>query len=166
MDTPRQDSAHLRLPQDAVEAFAHAEAARDQGRLEDAARLFGRSATIWGAAGWVFHAADAYVELGAILLFQGRVGLLPELAFRVIALLENDPLPPGSRIKLAVYAHLMRNGAADQGAYFSFVHELRRHRKAREEHEEAPAHPAAHGEIPDNPLVSWITALNERLSNS
>lgn len=123
-----QDSARPKISPDAQEIFARAEAARDQGRLEDAARLFGRSAANWGAAGRVFQAIDAYFELGAILLLQGRGGLLPDLASRLVELSNHRPLPPGSHAKLLIFAALMRKGAANQAAFFSLVHELRRHR--------------------------------------
>ncbi|MEP7011690.1 MAG: hypothetical protein ABJC13_15305 [Acidobacteriota bacterium] len=115
---------------EAQEIFARAEAALDQGLVEDAARLFGLSAAKWRATGDVFPAADAYFELGAILLLQGRGGLLSDLADRLLELLKQDPLPPGSHAKLRIFAALMRKGAANQDAFFSLVHEQRRHRKA------------------------------------
>ncbi|MEP7008955.1 MAG: hypothetical protein ABJC13_01385 [Acidobacteriota bacterium] len=120
----------MKSPQDAEETFARAEAARDQGRLEDAARLFGRSAANWGATGEAFLATDAYFELGAILLLQGRGRLLPDLADRLLELLKNGP-PPGSQAKLRIFAALMRQGAANPGAFFCLVHEQRRHRMAQ-----------------------------------
>ncbi len=131
------DPERLGLSQDAEEIFAQAEAARDQDRLKDAARLFGRSAARWGAAGKVILAADAYFELGALLLREGRGGLLPDLADRLLELLDHVPLPPGSRLKFQVFAILMRKAAANPSAFISLVHEQRRHRKARTEHEEA-----------------------------
>lgn len=133
--TACQESACLKFPQEPQEIFARAETARDQGRLEDAARLFGRSAADWGATGMVFHAIDAYFELGAVLLLQGRGGLLGDLADRLLELLKHRPLPPGSHLKLRVFADLMRIGATTQGAFFCLVHEQRRHRAARGEHD-------------------------------
>ncbi len=137
MGTATLPSMNSRSPQDAQEIFARAEAARDQGRLNDAARLFGRSAARWGAAGKVVLATDAYFELGAILLLDGRGGLLPGLADRLLELLHHSPLPSGSRLKLQIFAFLMRKGAANPGAFFSLVQEQRRQRKARTEHDEA-----------------------------
>lgn len=78
----RRGRAPVQFPQDALETFVRAEAARDQDRLEEAARLFGLSAAKWRASGELFLAIDAYFELGASLLLQGRGGLLPDLAAR------------------------------------------------------------------------------------
>lgn len=131
----QSDSARLKFPQHAEEIFARAETARDQGRPEDAARLFGLSAANWRATGQIFLAADAYFELGAILLLQGRGGLLLDLADRLLELLKYKTLPPGSHAKLLIFAALMRRGAANQGAFHCLVHEQRRHREARRKYE-------------------------------
>ncbi len=134
---------HLSLPlapeglANAHEIFARAEAAREQGRLKDAARLFGRAAATWGAAGQVYLATDAYFELGAILLREGRGGVLAGLADRLLELLHHSQLPAGSQLKLRIFALLMRQGASNPGAFFSLVQEQRRQRKARAEHDEA-----------------------------
>ncbi len=133
----------MKVLEDAKGTFALAESARDQGRLEDAARLFGRSATRWAKSGKAFPAIDAYFELGAILILQGRVGLIPDLAEHLLDLLRSDSLPPGSSIKIAVFALLMRKGAADPGPFFSLVHQLRRHRAERRRQEEEPPRPVS-----------------------
>ncbi len=135
--TACQASDRQKFPANAQEIFARAEAAREQDRLKDAARLFGRAASSWGAAGKVFLAADAYFELGAILLREGRGGVLAGLADRLLELLHHSPLPSGSRLKLRIFASLMRQGAANPGAFFSLVQEQRRQRQTRTEHEEA-----------------------------
>ncbi|MEP7009078.1 MAG: hypothetical protein ABJC13_02020 [Acidobacteriota bacterium] len=156
--TVRKDSAHLTFPQDAQQVFARAEAARDQGRLEDAARLFGRSATTWGTEGRVFQAIDAYLELGAILLLQGRGTLLPDLAERLLELSKQNPLPPGTYAKLQIFAVLMRKAVEIEGAYFSLVHEQRRHRKAVRDFEEAKPEAPDHREALGEPSSSWTPA--------
>ena len=150
--------------QNVEEIFARAEAARDQGCLEDAARLFGRSASNWAAYGKVIQAADAYFELGAILLQQGRGGLLPDLADRLLELLKCRPLPAGSLLKLQIFALLMKRGATEQGAFFSLVHEQRRHRTAWKEHELANLESLAAREAPGEPSFTsnWEPSSNER----
>jgi hypothetical protein len=138
---PRPTRAPAKFSPDALETFARAESARDQGRLEDAARLFGLSAAKWRASGELFLAIDAYFELGAILLLQGRGGLLAELAARLLELSKHDRLPPGGYAKFQIFAALMRKGATDPGVYASLVRELRRHRAMRWELEGADAEP-------------------------
>ncbi len=117
----------------AGEIFDRAERERDEGNLEDAARRFGRAAGTWRTTGDVMAAADAYLELGAVLLRQGRGGILPELAARLVALLEITPLPPGAHLNLRVFATLMAKGAANRDAFLGLVLERRlgRHRAAR-----------------------------------
>ncbi len=121
------------LRQAAGEIFDRAERERDAGNLEDAARLFGRAAGTWRATGEVTRAVDAYIELGAVLLRQGRGGILPELAARLLALLDVKPLPEGARLNLRIFAALMAKGAADREAFQGLVLERRlgRHRAAR-----------------------------------
>ncbi len=121
------------LRQGAEEIFARAESARDQGNLEDAARLFGRAAGTWRTTGAVLEAADAYIELGAVLQRQGRERILPELAARMLALLEVKPLPEGAPLNLKVYAALIAKGNENREAFLGLVQERRlfRHRFAQ-----------------------------------
>lgn len=121
------------LHQAAEEIFARAESARDQGNLEDAARLFGRAAGTWRTTGDVLEAADAYIELGAVLLRQGRGGILPELAARVLNLLKIEPFPEGAHLNLRVFAALIANGNEGKDAFLGLVQERRlfRHRLAQ-----------------------------------
>ncbi len=121
------------LRRGAVEIFARAECARDQGDLEDAARLFGRAAGTWRTTGDVMEAADAYIELGAVLLRQGRARILPELAARLLVLLDVKPLPKGAQLNLRVFAALIANGNENREAFLGLVQERRlfRHRFAR-----------------------------------
>ncbi len=118
----------------ATEMFSRAETARDQGNLETAARWFGRAAGTWRATGDALQAADAYVELGAVLLRQGRGGILPELAARMLGLLlANEPLPEGAHLNLRVFAALIAKGKEEPDAFLGLVQERRlaRHRFAR-----------------------------------
>ena len=112
--------------------FARAERAREENRLEEAARYFGRAAGTWRSNGNVIEAADAYLELGAVLLRQNRGHLLPDLAFRVQSLLESDRLPEGAHLNLRVFAALMAKGAKEREAFLGLVQERRlaRHRLA------------------------------------
>jgi hypothetical protein len=105
----------------AAEMFARAESFRDQADLEDAARLFGRAAGTWRSTGDVLEAADAYIELGGVLLRQGRGQALPDLAARVSNLLEVDPLPKGARLKLRVFAAVIAKGATEREAFLGLV---------------------------------------------
>ncbi|HEV7672560.1 MAG TPA: hypothetical protein VGS22_28920 [Thermoanaerobaculia bacterium] len=105
--------------------FAQAENTRDQGDLENAARLFGRSAGTWRSSGDVLEAADAYIELGSVLLSQGRGQLLPDLAARLLNLLEAKPLPEGSHLKLRVFAALIARGATNRDAVLDLALERR-----------------------------------------
>ncbi len=156
----QSDSARLKFPQDAQEIFARAEAARDQGRLEDAARLFGRSAAKWGASGKVIQAANAYFELGAILLLQGRGRLLPDLADRLLEHLKASPLPSRSRLRVRVFAALLRRGASNQTAILHLVVEQRRHREARWRDEEA--NPGSEDPEADSDSLSrWAPASDD-----
>lgn len=125
--------AHPELRQGAEYLFARAEDARDQGNLEEAARLFGRAAGTWRTTGDVLEAADAYIELGAVLLRQGRGRILPELAARMLVLLEIKPLPEGAHLNLRVYAALTAKGDEAREAFLGLVQERRlfRHRFAR-----------------------------------
>ncbi len=111
--------------------FDRAEDARDQGNLEDAARWFGRAAGTWRTTGDVLEAADAYLELGAVSLRQGRGGILPELAARLLRLLEVKPLPDGAPLNLRVYAALVAKGNENREAFLGLVQERRlgRHRR-------------------------------------
>ena len=134
-DAPAEEPAHpdfSRLPSGA-ELFGRAERERDAGNLEGAARLFGRAAGAWRTAGDVLEAADAYLELGAILLRQGRGRLLPELASRLLVLTEIKPQRRGTRLNLKVYAVLIARGEENQEAFLGLVQERRlfRHRLAR-----------------------------------
>lgn len=119
------------LRRGAEEIFARAEDARDQGNLEDAARLFGRAAGTWRTTGDVLEAADAYLELGAVLLRQGRGRILPELAARLLGLLEIKPLPEGATLNLKVFAALVANGNENREAFLGLIQERRlgRHRR-------------------------------------
>jgi hypothetical protein len=119
------------LRRGAEEIFARAEDARDQGNLEEAARLFGRAAGTWRTTGDVWEAADAYLELGAVLLRQGRGGILPELAVRLRALLEIKPLPKGATLNLKVFAALVANGNENREAFLGLVQERRLGRNRR-----------------------------------
>jgi hypothetical protein len=101
--------------------FARAESFRDQADLEGAARLFGRAAGTWHSTGDVLEAADAYIELGAVLLRQGRGQVLPDLAVRVLNLLGQKPLPKGARLKLSVFAALIAKGATAREAFLGLV---------------------------------------------
>ncbi len=123
--TPLGEHEHSRLRRSAEELFARAEHARDQADLEGAARLFGQAAGTWRSTGDVFEAADAYLELGAVLLHQGRGRILPELSLRLLDLLKVDPLPNGAFLKLRVYAALITQGAEHQGPYLELVHQRR-----------------------------------------
>lgn len=105
--------------------FDRAESARDQGDLENAARLFGRAAGTWRTAGFVMEAADAYLELGAVLLFQGRGRILPELAVRLLGLLDIKPFPEGAHLNLRVFAALIAKGAENRQALLCLVQERR-----------------------------------------
>lgn len=109
--------------------FDRAESARDHGDLEDAARLFGRAAGTWRTAGDPLEAADAYIELGAVLLRQGRGKILPELAARLLVLLEIQPLPEGAHLNLRVFAALIVKGNENQEAFLGLVQERRLGRK-------------------------------------
>ena len=124
------------LRRGAEEMFTRAEDARDQGNLEDAARWFGRAAGTWRTTGDVLEAADAYLELGAVLLRQGRGKLLPELAARLLRLLEikpleTKPLPEGAALNLRVFAALVAKGNENREAFLGLVQERRlgRHRR-------------------------------------
>lgn len=123
----------MELRRAAAEMFYRAESARDQGDLEDAARLFGRAAGTWRTTGDVMDAADAYIELGAVMLRQGRGRILPELAARLLVLLEIEPLPEGAHLNLRVFAALIAKGNESQEAFLGLVQERRlfRHRCAR-----------------------------------
>ncbi len=134
--TPLGDHELSRLRRSAGELFARAEHARDQGDLEGAARLFGQAAGTWRSAGDVLAAADAYLELGAVLLHQGRGRILPELAERLLDLLKIDPLPQGALLQLRVFAALISPGAEDPGPYLELV---RRRRRARRQTAQAGA---------------------------
>jgi hypothetical protein len=120
------------LRQGAEEMFDRAEDARDQGNLEDSARWFGRAAGTWRTTGDVLKAADAYLELGAVLLRQRRGAMLPELAARLLALLEIKPLPEGATLNLRVFAALVANGNENREAFLGLVLERRlsRHRRS------------------------------------
>ena len=115
----------MELRRAAAEMFARAENARDQGNLENAARWFGRAAGTWRTTGDVLEAADAYIELGAVLLGQGRGRILPELATRLLALLEIQPLPKGAHLNLRVFAALIARGNENQEAFLGLVQERR-----------------------------------------
>jgi hypothetical protein len=115
----------MELRRAAAEMFARAENARDQGNLENAARWFGRAAGTWRSTGDVLEAADAYIELGAVLLHQGRGKILPELAARMLVLLEIDPLPVGAHLNLRVFAALVAKGSENQEAFLGLVQERR-----------------------------------------
>ncbi|MEP7011558.1 MAG: hypothetical protein ABJC13_14645 [Acidobacteriota bacterium] len=130
--SPASPLAPGELRRAAGEIFDRAERERDDGNLEEAARLFGRAAGTWRASGEVMAAADAYIELGTVLLRQGRGGILPELAARLLALLEGTPPPEGARLNLRVFAALMTHGAANRDAFLGLVQERRlgRHRAA------------------------------------
>ncbi len=110
--------------------FGRAESAREDGSLELAARLFGRAAGTWRSAGDVLDAADAYLELGAVLLRQGRGHLLPDLSVRVEDLLKVDPLPAGARLSLRIFIKLIARGSTHPEAFLGLVQERRlaRHR--------------------------------------
>ncbi|MEP7012509.1 MAG: hypothetical protein ABJC13_19485 [Acidobacteriota bacterium] len=118
------------LRKGAEEIFARGENARDQGNLEDAARWFGRAAGTWRSTGDALEAADAYLELGAVLLRQGRGVILPELAARLLALLAIKPLPEGAGLNLRIYAALVTKGNENREAFLGLVQERRlgRHR--------------------------------------
>ncbi|MEP7011637.1 MAG: hypothetical protein ABJC13_15040 [Acidobacteriota bacterium] len=124
----------MELRSAAAEMFARAENARDQGNLEDAARLFGRAAGTWRTTGEVLEAADAYIELGAVLLRQGRGRILPELATRMLGLLQIKPLPEGALLNLRVFAALIAKGNENREAFLGLVQERRlfRHRWTQE----------------------------------
>jgi len=136
--TPHRDERQV-LRQAAAEMFARAENIRNQDDLEGAARLFGRAAGTWRSTGDVPEAADAYIELGGILLRQGRGQALPDLAARVSNLLEVNPLPKGARLKLSVFAALIAKGATEREAFLGLVLErqLGRARAARSPQTEA-----------------------------
>lgn len=108
--------------------FTRAESARDRGDLEDAARWFGRAAGTWRTTGDVLEAADAYIELGAVLLRQGRGRILRELAVRLLDLLEIKPFPEGAHLNLRVIAALIAKGNENQEAFLGLVQERRLHR--------------------------------------
>ncbi len=110
-----------RLRRAAEELFVRAEHARDQADLEGAARLFGRAAGTWRTTGDVLDAADAYLELGAVLLRQGRGHILPDLAARVSNLVEVNPLLEGVHLKLRVFATLIAKGATEREAVLGLV---------------------------------------------
>ncbi len=131
--SPNAPPVRAELRQGAEEIFARAEYARDQGDLENAARLFGRAAGTWRTTGDVLKAADAYIELGAVLLRQGRGKILSELATRLLGLLEIKPLPEGANLNLRIYAALTAKGNEDREAFLGLVQERRlfRHRFIR-----------------------------------
>lgn len=130
---PLSRTAPFQFRQGAADIFACAESARDGGNLEDAARLFGRAAESWRTTGNVLEAADAYLELGALLLRQGRGKILPDLAVRTLNLLKIVPLPPGARLNLWVFAALMKKATVDRDPFLALVLERRlgRLRRAR-----------------------------------
>ncbi len=130
-----------RLRRAAEELFARAEHARDQVDLEAAARLFGRAAGTWRTTGDVLAAADAYLELAAVLLRQGRGQILPDLAARVSNLVEVNPLPEGVHLRLRVFAVLIAKGATEREAVLGLVLErqLARSRADQAQAEEQPA---------------------------
>ncbi len=123
--TPLGSHELSRLRRSAEELFARAEGARDQVDLEGAARLFGRAAGTWRSTGDALEAADAYLELGAVLVRQGRGRILPELAERLLGLLKIDPLPEGALLRLRVFAVLMAKGATEREAVLGLVRERR-----------------------------------------
>jgi hypothetical protein len=130
---PKKPSPDKQFRHRAEEIFAQAENARDQGNLEDAASLFGRAAGTWRTTGRVLEAADAYIELGAVLLRQGRGRILPELATRLLALLEIKPLPEGAHLNLRIFAALIAKANDNPEAFLGLVQESRlfRHRFVR-----------------------------------
>jgi hypothetical protein len=125
--------------------FARAESFRDLANLEGAARLFGRAAGTWRSTGDVLEAADAYIELGGVLLQQGRGQVLPDLAARVSNLLEINPLLKGARLKLRVFAVLIAEGATKREAFLGLVLErqLGRTRAARSQDTEEQQRPTS-----------------------
>ncbi len=139
--TPLGSNELSRLRRSAEELFARAEQARDQVDLEAAARLFGRAAGTWRSTGDVWEAADAYLELGAVLVRQGRGRILPELAERLLGLLKIDSLPEGALLRLRVFAVLMAKGATEREAVLGLVRErqLARFRTGQVHVEEQPA---------------------------
>ncbi len=126
----------------AEEDFARAEEARKDGLLEEAARRFGRAARGFRAAGDVYRSADAFLELGAVLLRQGRGRLLPELSARMEALLLVRPLPVGARLRLRVLARILARGGFEPDAYFALVLERRLGRRRE-------AAPEGSGQLPE-----------------
>ncbi len=139
--TPLGDHELCRLRRSAEELFARAEQARDLADLEGAARLFGQAAGTWRSAGDALAAADAYLELGAVLLYQGRGRILPELGERLLDLRKIDPLPEGALLRLRVFAVLMAKGATERETVLGLVRErqLARFRTGQVHVEEQPA---------------------------